>query len=97
PWNRAVDVWHIKCSFNAGAFARVHKLTQVSALRHARLPEIIPASMRFFMRVQDECVIGVFHSPEVAEEAVRKLESHGWSEDQISLITRGHEADLDAF
>ena len=48
------------------------------------------------MLAQDECVIGVFSSPAVAEDAVRLLESHGWREDQISLITRGHEAELDA-
>jgi hypothetical protein len=48
------------------------------------------------MDAQEECVIGVFSSPAAAEKAIRTLESHGRSEDQISLITRGHESDLDA-
>jgi len=49
------------------------------------------------MLPQDECVIGVFPSPTAAEKAVRTLDSHGWNEDRISLITRGHENELAAF
>jgi hypothetical protein len=46
---------------------------------------------------QDECVIGVFPSSAEAQDAVRMLDNHGWKEDRISLITRGHENELDAF
>jgi hypothetical protein len=61
---------------------------------HRRFPN--PNFIEVIMLAQDECVIGVFASPAAAEEAVRTLEGHGWREDQISLITRGHEAELDA-
>ena len=48
------------------------------------------------MVTQDECVIGVYASSAGAEEAAHVLHGHGWSEEQMSLITRGHENDLSA-
>jgi hypothetical protein len=49
--------------------------------------------MRTHHRNQD-CVIGIFDSLADARTAVRSLEQKAWRTDQISLITRGHESEL---
>jgi hypothetical protein len=43
----------------------------------------------------DECVIAVFHSPADAQRAVDDLAAHKFRPEQLSLITPGHEGDLE--
>jgi len=45
---------------------------------------------------QPECVVAVFPSPAKANNAVTRLESHGWSHDHISVIAPGNESQLGA-
>jgi outer membrane lipoprotein SlyB len=42
-----------------------------------------------------DCVIGVFPNVDTAREAVESLKSQGWSDRQVSLLTRGQESELD--
>ena len=46
------------------------------------------------MTGQHECVIGVFPSLSAAEAALPALANRGWSDEQMSLISRGNESDL---
>lgn len=44
----------------------------------------------------DDCVVAVFDSPAEAHRAVADLEERGYSSQDVSLITRGKESELDA-
>ena len=43
-----------------------------------------------------DCLVGVFESTSRAHEAVAEILDNGWSPDNISVIARGNEGDLDA-
>jgi hypothetical protein len=43
-----------------------------------------------------DCVVGVFPTLEAARQAVASLDREGWSPNDVSLITRGKESELDA-
>jgi hypothetical protein len=43
---------------------------------------------------QPECIVAIFPSPTKANSAVTRLESHGWSSDNISVISPGSESQL---
>jgi hypothetical protein len=43
---------------------------------------------------RSESVIAVFRAVTDAEAAIRELKNHGRRDDQLALITRGHESDL---
>jgi outer membrane lipoprotein SlyB len=42
-----------------------------------------------------DCLIGVFPNLETAREALENLKRDGWSDQQVSLLTRGQESELD--
>jgi outer membrane lipoprotein SlyB len=42
-----------------------------------------------------DCLIGVFPNVETAHAAVASLKSQGWTDQQVSVLTRGQESELD--
>ena len=51
--------------------------------------------MNTVTRHQDS-VVGIYSTVEAAQQAVAQLKQHGWTERDVSLVTRGRESELDA-